>query len=223
MNNFIKLGLIYDTRDNEANPMHGIWSEITLMIAPEFIGDGKYSFIKAAVIHRQYFTIVKNTLSFAYRLAYQGTIAGKVPFYVQPIMLNSWEKTTTIDGLGGTRNLRGILRNRVVGDGIVYANAEFRWKIINFFLFKQHFYLGANVFSDAGMVVQDIPVDRSGIPEGIDQSAYFSSCHEYPHVTVGGGLKLVYNQNFVISADAGFATDKRDGSYGIYLTFGYIF
>jgi hypothetical protein len=31
MNNFIKLGLIYDTRDNEANPMRGLWSEVNFL------------------------------------------------------------------------------------------------------------------------------------------------------------------------------------------------
>jgi hypothetical protein len=223
MNNFIKLGLIYDTRDNEANPMRGLWSEVNFLIAPKFIGDGNYGFIKLAIIHRQYFTIVKNRLSFGYRLAYQGTIAGTVPFYMQPLMINSWEKTTTIDGLGGSRNIRGILRNRVVGNGEVYANAEFRWKILNFNLFRQPCYLGANVFSDAGMVVQDIPINKSRIPDSVDQSTYFSSTNEYPHFTVGGGLKIAYNENTVLSADFGFAPDKRDGRIGIYIGFGFLF
>ena len=73
------------------------------------------------------------------------------------------------------------------------------------------------------MVVQDIPVDKTGIPSGLDQSAWFSSDHEYPHVTMGAGLKLAYNENFVISADLGFPIDKRDGSYGIYIGFGFLF
>jgi hypothetical protein len=223
MNNFIKIGLIYDTRDNEANPMRGLWSEITFVIAPKFLGDGNYGFIKLAVIQRQYFTIVKNKLSFTYRLAYQGTIAGSVPFYVQPLMINSWEKTTTIDGLGGSRNLRGILRNRVVGDGMVYANVEFRWKIIDFNLFRQPCYLGANLFSDAGMVVQDIPINTSGIPNNVNQSSYFSPTSEYPHISIGGGLKIAYNENTVLSADVGFAPDDRDGRIGIYIGFGFLF
>jgi len=223
MNNFIKLGLIYDTRDNEANPMRGLWSEINFVIAPKFIGDGNYGFIKLAVIQRQYFTIVKNKLSFGYRLAYQGTIAGTVPFYIQPLMINSWEKTTTIDGLGGSRNLRGILRNRVVGDGVVYANAEFRWKIVDFTLFRQPCYLGANLFSDAGMVVQDIPINKSDIPSWVDQSTYFSSSNESPHISIGAGLKIAYNENTVLSADFGFAPDNRDGTIGIYIGFGFLF
>ena len=32
INNFVKLGLIYDTRDNEPNPMHGIWDEAVMVL-----------------------------------------------------------------------------------------------------------------------------------------------------------------------------------------------
>jgi outer membrane protein assembly factor BamA len=223
MNNFIKLGLIYDTRDNEANPMRGLWSEVNFLIAPKFLGDGNYGFIKLAIIHRQYFTLIRDKLTFVYRIAFQGTIAGDVPFYIQPLMINSWEKTTTIDGLGGSRNIRGILRNRVVGDGDVYANAEFRWKFLYFNFLKQPCYFAANVFSDAGMVVQDITIDKSRIPDYVDQSTYFSSASEYPHITIGAGLKIAYNENTVLSADLGYALDKRDGSIGIYIGFGFLF
>ena len=56
-NNYIKLGLVYDTRDNEPNPMKGIWSEIIFLMAPDFISDGEFSFIRLAITHRQYFTL----------------------------------------------------------------------------------------------------------------------------------------------------------------------
>jgi len=222
-NNFIKLGLIYDTRDNEPNPMHGIWTEAVLAIAPGFIGDGHYSFIKLSVIHRQYFTLAKEVLSFAYRIGYQGTIAGTSPFYVQSYMINSFSQTTTIDGLGGSRTLRGILRNRVVGDGVVYGNAEFRWKFVRFRWIKQNFYFALNAFADAGMVVQPIAINKSGIPAGVDQSLYFSTDKETPHLALGGGFRVVMNQNSIICADYGQAIDKRDGSYGVYVGLGYLF
>ncbi len=223
INNFVKLGLIYDTRDNEPNPMQGLWDEAVMIVAPDFIGDGHYSFIKLAVIHRQYFTLVKEFLSFVYRLGYQGTIAGRAPFYIQSYILNSFSQTTTIDGLGGSQTLRGILRNRVVGDGEVYGNAEFRWKFIRFHWIKQNFYLALNAFADAGMVVQPIPINKSGIPGNIDQSKYFSSDKESPHLALGGGFRIVMNQNFIICADFGQAMDVRDGSNGFYVGLGYLF
>jgi hypothetical protein len=222
INNFVKLGLVYDTRDNEPNPMHGIWSEAVLAVAPGFIGDGHYSFVKLSVTHRQYFTLMKNDLSLAYRIGYQGTIAGKAPFYIQPYMINSFSETTTIDGLGGSRTLRGILRNRVVGDGMGFLNAELRWKFVHFNWIKQNWYLALNAFGDAGMVLQPVSIDKSRIPDTIDQSLYFDG-KESPHVAVGGGFRIVMNQNFIISVDYGQALDKRDGNNGIYVSLGYLF
>jgi hypothetical protein len=222
INNFVKLGMIYDTRDNEPNPMKGIWSEVVLAMAPKFLGDGKFGFLRLSVTHRQYFTLVKNDLSLAYRIGYQGTIAGHAPFYILPYMINSYSQTTTVDGLGGGRTIRGILRNRVVGDGEMFANLELRWKFYRFRLIRQNFYLALNAFSDAGMAVQPYSINKSGIPAGVDPSQYFNG-HDSPHVSAGGGLRIAMNQNFIISADYGHVIDKRDGTDGIYVSLGYLF
>lgn len=54
--NNIKIGIVYDTRDFEPNPMKGIWSEIVVFTAPGFLGNGDLGFSKISVTHRQYFT-----------------------------------------------------------------------------------------------------------------------------------------------------------------------
>lgn len=223
MNNYIKVGLIWDTRDNEPNPMKGIWSEVILLAAPGFIGDNDYSFLRLAVTHRQYFTLVKNDLSFGYRIGYMGTIAGKAPYYFLPYMINSYSLTTTIDGLGGSMTVRGIMRNRVVGDGVAFANTELRWKFWHFRWIKQNWYFALNAFADAGMVVQKRDIDRSSIPANVNQYLYFSDRPEVPHVGVGGGFRIAMNQNFIIAVDVGQALDKRDGSLGVYVGLGYLF
>ena len=187
-NNYIKLGVIYDTRDNEPNPMKGIWSEVVFLMAPGFISDGEFSFIRLAITHRQYFTLVKDNLSFAYRIGYMGTIAGKSPYYFLPYMINSYSITTTVDGLGGSQTIRGIKRNRVVGDGVAFVNTELRWKFWHFRLFNRNWYSALNAFVDAGMVVQDRPVNEQDIAPGYDPADFFTDGPEYPHVGVGGGL-----------------------------------
>jgi hypothetical protein len=73
------------------------------------------------------------------------------------------------------------------------------------------------------MVVQKVSIDKSGIPAGVDQSLYFSTDTESPHLALGGGLRIVMNQNFIICADYGQAMDVRDGSNGIYVGLGYLF
>ena len=77
-----KAGLVFDTRDNTPNPMKGIWEEVVLEVSPKILG-AESSFSRMCFIHRQYFTMIPENLSFAYRLAYQTTISGDVPFLLQ--------------------------------------------------------------------------------------------------------------------------------------------
>ncbi len=218
----LKAGLVFDTRDNEPNPMKGIWTEAFLFGAPDFLG-AQSGFLKLNLTHRQYFTLIPRDLSFAYRIAYQGTIAGEPPFYYQPQIETSQMKDQI--GLGGTKTLRGVIRNRVVGDGFVYGNAELRWKAVHFNFIKQHFYIGINGFFDAGQVIQPIDV-RSKIAKRSDipQSDFFDfNRGESLHMSYGLGLRVVMNQNFVISLDYGRAIDPQDGKKGVYIGLNYLF
>jgi hypothetical protein len=141
----IKGGISYDTRDQRACPMNGIWAETGIEVVPEFLGS-ESTFGKFYLTWRQYFTLKEDDLSFAYRLGYQQTLFGDVPFYYQGQIIVSELRGATSEGLGGSKNLRGILRNRVVGNGIAYANAELRWKMVRFRFINQNFYLGTNYF-----------------------------------------------------------------------------
>lgn len=220
--NNLKLGLVYDTRDFEPNPMKGIWSEVVLFAAPKFFGNGDFGFNKISATHRQYFTLVKDRLSFAYRLNYQGTLTGKAPFYVQPYMINSFSNSSNTDGLGGSKTIRGMLRNRVVGDAAAFGNAELRWKFLRTVVFNQNLYLGLNTFLDAGQVIKKVEFD---IPTslGAEASKYFLTDEEKLHTTVGAGLRIVLNENFIVAVDYGMPLDKRDGSGGLYIGLNYLF
>jgi hypothetical protein len=222
--NFFKAGLIFDTRDNEPNPMKGLWDEALLVYAPGFFFNDDVSFLKLILIHRQYFTVVKKKLSFVYRLGYQGTIGGHTPFYFQPYMISSFSYVTKTDGLGGAKNLRGILRNRVVGDGVAWGNVEFRWRIVEFIIAKQNIYVGMNFFGDAGLVVQPVDIERDGI-DLVDTDDYFDFSYDNDkiHPSAGAGLRIGWNENFIIAVDYGFALDPKDGARGLYIAFGNLF
>lgn len=214
---FIKTGIVYDTRDNEPNPMRGIWSELLLFATHPLEENDPYSYIKLAFTHRHYLTLKKDLLSLAIRVGYQGTLAGKAPFYMQPYMIQSFAKVTTTDGLGGAKTLRGILRNRIVGDGITYGNLELRWKFLRGLWWNQNVYLAASFFTDGGMVVQKVKVDP-GSGANLDLSV-----SEGLHPSSGMGIRFVLNQNFVVAADYGRAWDKRDGNDGFYVGIGFLF
>ena len=216
----LKLGLIYDTRDNEAAPNRGTWSEVLVMLAPEFMSNTSNGFTMLTATHRQFFTLAPEKLVLAYRLSYQGTIGGKAPFYILPYLFNSYALTTKPDGLGGSRTIRGVLRNRVVGDGTVNGNVELRWKFWKTYLFKQNFYLGLTGFFDAGMVVQDRYVDRAALD---NSPFFFDTVRDQPHYGTGLGLRAALNENFIITVDYGFALDKRDGTSGLYIGISNIF
>jgi outer membrane protein assembly factor BamA len=220
----LKGGVMYDSRDNKPNPMHGIWSEVALEVAPKAMGNISQSYAKLSIIHRQYFTIVPRQLAFAARVAMQTTVGGHTPFYMQPLIITSFLRGATEEGLGGVRNLRGVPRNRVVSDGIAYANLELRWKVARFGLWNQNFYLGLNAFTDAGQVIMKIDirqqVEALQLP---DQDAYFDFGAEALHASYGLGARIAMNQNFILAIDYGIAADKRDGTSGFYVGLNYLF
>ena len=215
----LKAGLVYDSRDNRPNPMKGIWTEAVIEGAPEFLG-AESSFTKFSVTHRQYFTIIKDDLSFVYRLNYQTSLGGHTPFYYQTQVLVSELKGASAEGLGGGTSLRGVKRNRVMGDGYFLGNIEARWKVVRFRMINNNFYLGLNGFMDFGRVTKKIELNSN---LSVLPSDYFNVGDEELHISYGAGLRIAMNQNFVIKCDYGMAADERDGKSGIYIGLNYIF
>ena len=225
----IKGGISYDTRDQRACPMNGIWAETGIEVVPEFLG-AELSFGKLYLTWRQYFTLKEDDLSFAYRLGYQQTIFGDVPFYYQGQIIVSELRGASSEGLGGSKTIRGLLRNRVIGDGIAYGNAELRWKMVRFKFINQNWYLGTNYFFDAGIVTDPIDVDRAAfqsflndMESGESISDFLAEGKDKPHMAAGLGLKIAMNENFIISADIGKALKEQDGGMEFYIGLNYLF
>lgn len=220
--NTLKLGLVYDTRDNEQNPHKGLWLEGIAMTAPRFLGNNESAFTKLALTWRHYIPVVENKLTFAYRLGWQGTIDGKTPFYMQPFMISSYTKTTKNDVLGGGKSLRGVLRNRVVGDAFAYTNLELRYELMHFAISNFDIYLTLSGYTDMGIITKPIEFDKS-LPEGVDQTLFFDEDNDKLHRTYGAGLHIDLERNLMIAVDYGLAADKRDGTSGLYVGIGFLF
>ncbi len=220
----LKAGFLVDTRDNKPNPMKGIYTEAVLVFSPKILG-AEGSFSKINLTHREYFTLVPNDLALAYRLSYQSTLGGNVPFYYQSQVITSTMKGSTSEGLGGSKTLRGIKRNRIIGDGFFYGNAELRWKFARFQWHNNNFYLGLNGFLDFGRVTNkvDFVNPLSPFMSSIRYSDYFDDHAEKLHTSFGTGLRVAMNENFIVSFDYGMATDKRDGTSGFYMGLNYLF
>jgi len=220
----IKGGLSYDSRDQRACPMDGIWAETGIEIVPEFLGS-ESTFGKFYFTWRQYFTLKENDLSLVYRLGFQQTLFGEVPFYYQGQVIVSELRGALSEGLGGSKTIRGLLRNRVIGDGFAYGNAELRWKMVRFKFINQNWYLGTNYFFDAGMVTSPIEVDVTDLENYLEGSAddYYIGGKDKLHMAAGLGLKVVMNENFIISADIGKALKEQDGDMEFYIGLNYLF
>jgi hypothetical protein len=216
----LKVGLVFDTRDNEPNPMHGIWTDVMYLWVPKFIGNPAYHYSKIIITHRQYFTLISKRLSFVYRLSYQGRLSGNMPYYMLPFVYNEGNSLDR-DGIGGAKTVRGILRDRVVGEDYIYGNLELRWKFIRTIFLKQNFYSAINTFYDFGKVTQKYSFNKSGVPA--EYQSMFPDDQEKYHISYGAGIHFVFNENFVIAVNYGLAADKRDGSSGLYININWLF
>jgi outer membrane protein assembly factor BamA len=226
--NTVKAGIMWDSRDNRPNPMKGIWTEMGIEIAPGFLFND-WGFSKFYITHRQYFTLVPDDLSLVYRLGYQTTLTGKVPYFYQSQVITSMLTGATNEGLGGSSTLRGVLRNRVIGDGFFFGNIELRWKPIRFTVFNQECYIGLNAFYDFGIIT-----DKIDLPDNLQTtfnthlknytfSEFFNPGGEKFHHSAGISILPVINRNFVIAVDIGKAFNKQDGNIGFSIGLNYLF
>lgn len=213
---FLSAGIVADTRDNEPNANRGLWSEALVLTAPGFLWNDN-PFTTLVLTHRQYFTLWPERLTFAYRLNYQTTLGGHIPWYMLNFTYSTFDNR---EGLGGSKTLRGIMRNRVVGEGFILGNFELRWKFVKFQFIKQNWYIALSPFIDVARITKPytLPVDLQTVMPG------FYGTKDGFHIGYGAGLHIALNQNFIVALDVGLAADKRDADKkGVYIGLDYLF
>ena len=228
----LKLAFIYDSKNHDSDPTRGAYFEATVTAAPDFIDREGYSHMTFNAVWQHYIPIVSEDFIFAYRLVTQNVIAGQIPYYA---LFNSnmlFYKKMTTDAIGGANSVRGINRNRVIGAGYAWINAEIRWKVASFQFINQNWNVALNPFFDAGMVTQSYRLAEQEKAWNKIQEEYstsgsdliYSGEKEGLHSSAGCGLKLIMNKNFIVSAEAAKALDARDGSgLKMYIGFNYLF
>lgn len=206
----LKAGLVYDSREHEADPSRGIWAEIYAYGSPDILnGRGKngYNYLKLAAHFRHYVSIWQDKIVFAYHLAYQGKVAGNAPYYTLQNINTLYLRQIISDGLGSINTVRGVPYNSVIGDGYAWANFEMRFKIASFRFIKQNFYLATNPFFDMGACVQPYRLsEMKAVLESdeftqAEKNLIYTGQKEKLHMSAGVGLKLAMNRNFILSAE----------------------
>ena len=212
-----KAGLVYDSREHEADPTRGIWAELYAYGSPDILnGRGKdgYNYLKLAAHFRHYIPVWQDKIVFAYHLAYQGLVAGRAPYYTLQNINTLYLRQIISDGLGSINTVRGVPYNSVIGDGYAWANFEMRFKLVSFRFIKQNFYLATNPFFDMGACVQPYrlnemkqirktgkSLDGTTTFSNNDLNLIYTGQSEKLHMSAGIGLKLAMNRNFILSAE----------------------
>ena len=203
----LNAGLVYDTRDMEAAPNRGIWAEAYLN---GNVLDKRY--LKACVYFRHYIDIPIHIKAgdpvFAYRLAWQQTIAGETPLYMiqnNPLLV---QRNMISEGFGSSNTIRGLRENRILTEGFAWANTELRVKLVNFKLFNQYFYIAVNPFFDAGIITKPYRAEAFEKAKASNAATYMPLAKLYDASKVrdiiysgGAGLKIAMNQNFIVSVE----------------------
>ncbi len=221
----LRSGIIYDTRDNEPMPNKGMWDE-AILIGGYMFGHPEYSYLQFIATHRQYFTIVKKRLIFAYRVAYSQELAGNTPYFMLPFYYTTKEMQ---DGFGGAKTLRGIMRDRIVAKGVAMSNLEMRWRAVNTKLFGQDFYVAFSAFLDGAIITKryEYTADLSAEadPLAVAQLYFDTNADDIkaPHISYGGGIRFGLNENFIVAVDYGMANNPQDGTSGLYIGLNWLF
>ncbi|MDY5970036.1 MAG: hypothetical protein SPJ13_08515 [Bacteroidales bacterium] len=213
---YVHAGVTYDTRDRQQNSRRGVHADAFLTYYAAFGNQSEYNHLRFNAAWRHYVPLGSERFTLAYRAGTQLLLAGNSSFYLNTYMNQLYMQRALYEGLGGANSVRGIMRNRLLGDGFTYANVELRWLIKRFKIGKENFYLGINPFADYGQLVQKRKLYNNGeVP----------SVWNDPHFSAGCGLKIAMNDNFVLSVDWAHALDKQDnGKFSnLYVNIGYMF
>jgi hemolysin activation/secretion protein len=132
----------------------------------------------------------------------QGVSQG-VPLYDLNQIQTSFKQQ---EGLGGAKSVRGVLKNRFAGRGMMLWNAELRYRALDFAAAGKPFHLVLSAFADAGRVWEG----------GLQADQLFDDLHR----GYGGGLHVGMGENFTVAADAGTSSET---GLQIYIGLGYLY
>ena len=198
--NYLRAGLIWDTRDREIGPHRGTWAEVLVQRVSKEIGASE-DFTRWTTTVRQYVPL-GSRLTFAQRVVAQG-LDGNAPFDELTTIQSSFKQT---EGLGGSGSLRGIPKDRYIGKALLLSNSELRWHAVDFSLFKRQSFLALSGFADAGRVWSD----RFRLDESFDDL----------HMGYGGGVRVGVGPSFVVATDVGHS---KESTAAVYVGLGWMY
>ena len=197
LTNYFRLGVLFDSRNEESVPTKGTWFDALAEFSSSLI-KSDYNFMRFTFTDRRYYPLHKN-LTFAQRLFFEA-MPGDPPLYEMYILGNSFRRQ---EGLGGAYSLRGIPRFLFVGPHKAVGNFEVRWNVTQQTILQQPLTLYIHLFTDVGRVWTDNNFEIADF-----------------HTTQGFGIHVKWKKDFIGALDIG---RSKFQSYAIYATFGNLF
>ena len=198
--NFLRVGVLWDTRDRQTGPRDGTWTEAIVQFVGERPGAAD-TYLRWTFTDRRYHSL-SDRVVFAHRYLVQG-VGANAPAHDRFKIQSSFKQQ---EGFGGSTSARGVAKNRFVGRGILLWNSELRWQAIDFRFRGEQSHVVLSAFLDQGRVWDGYP----------DFGEFFSDLHR----GYGGGLRLGFGQDFTVSYD--FGTSKETGLQ-VYIGLGYLY
>jgi hypothetical protein len=191
--NYLRAGLIWDTRDREIGPRSGVWAEALVQRVTKVLG-ATNDFTRWTTTVRGYVP-VSPRLTFAQRVTAQG-VDGNAPFDELATIQSSFKQQ---EGLGGSSSIRGVPKDRYIGKALLLSNSELRWRAMDFSLLGRPSFLALSAFADAGRVWSD----RFEV----------SSALEDMHAGYGGGVRVGFGPSFIVATDVGHSSQSTAAVY----------
>ena len=191
--NYLRAGLLWDTRDREISPHNGTWAEVLLQRVTKRVGATE-GFTRWTTTARKYVPVTAR-LTLAQRIIAQG-IQGVAPFDELSTIQSSFKQG---EGLGGSSSIRGIPKDRYIGKALLLSNSELRWRAVDFSLLGRGSFLALSGFVDAGRVWQDhFRIENA-----------FSDLH----ASYGGGVRVGIGPSFIVATDVGHSSESTASVY----------
>ncbi len=179
--NFVRLGLTYDTRDFEPDPSRGLHVQLAGNVATRLLGSD-FEYMRATVSAAGFHEVIdRRRLIIAARGLYS-TQSDDVPFFGgSTLAVNGFP----LAGLGGHKTLRGHRRERFLGQSAANASVELRSSLNEGrLLFGQHLRPMLVGFADTGRVFEDLNLS-----------------FEDWRTSYGLGLRLAWNVATIVAFD----------------------
>ena len=198
--NYVRAGLVWDTRDRETGPRRGTWTEFLVQRIDESLG-ADVGYTRWTFTDRRYFSLT-DRLVFAHRYLIQGVSEGAPAFELFQVQTSFSQQ----EGLGGAKTVRGIFKNRFVGRGMLVWNAELRLRAAEFSVGSWSFEIVLSAFLDQGRVWD----------AGVQLDEVLTDLHR----GFGGGVRIGAGQNFVVAVDMG---RSEEAGMPLYIGLGYLY